>query len=228
MGLGWLLLIALIILGGSILIARSKNYKRNNIEEFNEVNEVNEVKADIEELDTNFDLTKDQEKLLIDHIARHLSNYFDIDDVSEIGKYDDLFDDAARLIVSNQLGSTSLIQRRFSIGYNRAGRIMDQLEAAGIVGYNEGIKARQVLFTDVSSLENYLDKIANTPSIHNLSDDFINNFTENHKELIDAKTDYYLSLINENNSKREREAEEEAIRIEKEKIKQKAYNKTIK
>jgi S-DNA-T family DNA segregation ATPase FtsK/SpoIIIE len=79
----------------------------------------------------------------------------------DISKRDDLFDDAARLIVIHQLASTSLIQRKFSIGYNRAGRIMDQLEAAGIVGPNEGSKARQVLFIDEASLENYLNKLNN-------------------------------------------------------------------
>jgi len=78
----------------------------------------------------------------------------------DLSKKDDLFDDSARLLVTHQQGSTSLIQRKFSIGYNRAGRIMDQLEAAGIVGPNEGSKARQVLFVDMASLENYLNKLA--------------------------------------------------------------------
>ena len=72
---------------------------------------------------------------------------------------DEMFDDAARLIVSNQQGSTSMIQRKFSIGYNRAGRIMDQLEAAGIVGPSEGSKARQVLLQDEYSLEQLLNGI---------------------------------------------------------------------
>jgi len=69
---------------------------------------------------------------------------------------DELFDEAARVIVMNQQGSTSAIQRKFSIGYNRAGRIMDQLEAAGIVGQNEGSKARQVLLQDEYALEQLL------------------------------------------------------------------------
>jgi len=72
---------------------------------------------------------------------------------------DDLFDEAARLVVLNQTGSTSSIQRKFSIGYNRAGRIMDQLEAAGIVGPNEGSKARQVLLQDEYSLEQLLNNL---------------------------------------------------------------------
>jgi len=71
-------------------------------------------------------------------------------------KRDVMFEDAARLVVRNQQGSTSLIQRKFAIGYNRAGRIIDQLEAANIVGHFEGSKARQVLFADEYSLEQYL------------------------------------------------------------------------
>ncbi len=79
-------------------------------------------------------------------------------DLSEVdlNKRDDMFEDAARLVVMHQQGSTSLIQRKFSIGYNRAGRIIDQLEAAGIVGPFEGSKARQVLYVDEVSLEQYL------------------------------------------------------------------------
>ena len=77
----------------------------------------------------------------------------------DLSKRDELFDDAARLIVIHQQGSTSLIQRKFSIGYNRAGRIIDQLEAAGIVGPNEGSKARQVHYSDEYSLEQYLNNL---------------------------------------------------------------------
>jgi len=65
---------------------------------------------------------------------------------------DSMFEDAARLVVLHQQGSTSLIQRKLSLGYNRAGRIIDQLEAAGIVGAFEGSKARQVLVHDEQSL----------------------------------------------------------------------------
>jgi S-DNA-T family DNA segregation ATPase FtsK/SpoIIIE len=80
------------------------------------------------------------------------------DEIGEVdfSKRDVMFEDAARLVVRNQQGSTSLIQRKFSIGYNRAGRIIDQLEAANIVGPFEGSKARQVLFQDEYSLEQYL------------------------------------------------------------------------
>ncbi|MGO1649496.1 MAG: DNA translocase FtsK 4TM domain-containing protein [Sphingobacterium sp.] len=72
---------------------------------------------------------------------------------------DQLFEDAARLIVMHQQGSTSLIQRKLKLGYNRAGRIIDQLEAAGIVGQFEGSKAREVLYPDEYSLEQYLETL---------------------------------------------------------------------
>ena len=71
---------------------------------------------------------------------------------------DPLFEDAARLIVQSQEGSTSLIQRKFAIGYNRAGRLMDQLEKAGIVGEAQGSKPRDVLIMDDTSLENLLSQ----------------------------------------------------------------------
>ena len=76
---------------------------------------------------------------------------------ADLAHRDELFDDAARLIVGNQMGSTSMIQRKFSIGYNRAGRLMDQMEAAGIVGPSEGSKARQVLIQDEYTLEQLLN-----------------------------------------------------------------------
>ncbi|WP_028295581.1 FtsK/SpoIIIE family DNA translocase [Olivibacter sitiensis] len=82
-------------------------------------------------------------------------------DVDLVNDRDALFEDAARLIVMHQQGSTSLIQRKLKLGYNRAGRIIDQLEAAGIVGPFEGSKARDVLYPDEYSLEQYLDTLNN-------------------------------------------------------------------
>ncbi len=76
----------------------------------------------------------------------------------EMGKFDPMFVEAARLIVASQSGSTSLIQRKFAIGYNRAGRLMDQLEATGIVGKADGSKPRPVLVMD----ETQLDRIFET------------------------------------------------------------------
>ena len=74
----------------------------------------------------------------------------------DLGDKDPLFEEAARLIVQNQVGSTSLIQRRMKLGYNRAGRLMDQLEAAGVVGANQGSKARDVLIKTEADLEQLL------------------------------------------------------------------------
>ncbi len=79
------------------------------------------------------------------------SKDFNVDD------RDPLFEDAARLIVQNQMGSTSLIQRRMKLGYNRAGRLMDQLENAGIVGPNLGSKAREVRYKTELELQGYFD-----------------------------------------------------------------------
>lgn len=83
------------------------------------------------------------------------SNAGDVD----LSDRDALFEDAARIIVQHQQGSASLLQRRLKLGYNRAGRIIDQLEAAGIIGQFEGSKARQVLIQDETSLEQYLDSM---------------------------------------------------------------------
>lgn len=77
----------------------------------------------------------------------------------DMNRLDPMFEDAARLVVIHQQGSTSLIQRKFSIGYNRAGRIMDQLEKAGIVGPTQGSKARDVLCMDENDLEMRLNNL---------------------------------------------------------------------
>lgn len=74
----------------------------------------------------------------------------------DLGDRDQYFDEAARLIVSSGQGSTSLIQRKMKLGYNRAGRLMDQLEAAGIVGPSQGSKPREVLVKSMMELEDYL------------------------------------------------------------------------
>ena len=83
------------------------------------------------------------------------SSALDID----LSDRDVLFNEAAKLIVAHQQGSTSLIQRKLKLGYNRAGRLIDQLEAAGIVGPFEGSKAREVLVPDEYSLEQLLNTL---------------------------------------------------------------------
>jgi S-DNA-T family DNA segregation ATPase FtsK/SpoIIIE len=89
--------------------------------------------------------------LLPEYIAELEGKEFDL------GDRDSLFEDAARLIVQNQVGSTSLLQRRMKLGYNRAGRLMDQLEAAGVVGPNQGSKARDVLIKTEADLQQHLE-----------------------------------------------------------------------
>lgn len=88
---------------------------------------------------------------------------FQVKSLADYG-YDSLFEDAAHLIVINQQGSTSLIQRKFFIGYNRAGVIMDQLESAGIVGPFESGKARKVLISDEQTLNQLLDSLRKNPT----------------------------------------------------------------
>jgi S-DNA-T family DNA segregation ATPase FtsK/SpoIIIE len=80
------------------------------------------------------------------------------EDDLEPGERDRMFEDAAKLIVRHQQGSTSLIQRRLKLGYNRAGRIMDQMERAGIVGPTNGSKPREVLIHTEADLEQFLKR----------------------------------------------------------------------
>jgi DNA segregation ATPase FtsK/SpoIIIE, S-DNA-T family len=95
--------------------------------------------------------------------AMHLPEYVDDSESGavevDLRKRDPMFEEAAKLVVQHQQGSTSLIQRKLSIGYNRAGRIIDQLEAAGVVGPFEGSKARDVLCSDFISLEQILKRL---------------------------------------------------------------------
>ena len=91
--------------------------------------------------------------LLPEYIGDENNTSLDIDDSDR----DELFREAAEIIVTSQQGSASLLQRKLKLGYNRAGRIIDQMEAAGIVGPFEGSKARQVLISDLNSLDQFLN-----------------------------------------------------------------------
>ncbi len=82
------------------------------------------------------------------------SNAKEIDD-----QLDTLFEDASYIIVNQQQGSASLIQRKLKIGYNRAGRIIDQMEATGLIGPHRGSKAREVLIPDVRVLDDFLKNL---------------------------------------------------------------------
>ncbi len=93
-----------------------------------------------------------------------LPEYVSEEATSSVGSFDAnekdaLFEEAARIIVSTQQGSTSMLQRQLKLGYNRAGRIMDQLEASGIVGGFNGAKAREVIISDLHSLEQFLEDL---------------------------------------------------------------------
>ncbi len=92
------------------------------------------------------------------HLPEYLEDESSATEALDPTDRDELFDEAARIIVATQQGSTSLIQRKLKLGYNRAGRIIDQLEAAGIVGPFEGSKAREVKIKDEASLEQILHK----------------------------------------------------------------------
>ena len=93
-----------------------------------------------------------------------LPEYIDEKDLEasgfDAGERDSLFEDAAKLIVSAQVGSTSFIQRRMKLGYNRAGRLMDQLESAGIVGPSQGSKPREVLYKSDAELYDFLQNLS--------------------------------------------------------------------
>jgi S-DNA-T family DNA segregation ATPase FtsK/SpoIIIE len=95
--------------------------------------------------------------LLPEYVGEESGTSLDID----ISERDQLFNEAAEIIVIAQQGSASLLQRKLKLGYNRAGRLIDQLEAAGIVGHFEGSKARQVLVPDLASLEQLLENERN-------------------------------------------------------------------
>lgn len=141
-------------------------------------------------------LSKDEIDKLIQQIARgELAKKY------ELAQRDPLFEDAARLIVSTQMASTSLIQRRMKLGYNRAGLLMDQLELARIVGPNQGSKAREVKIKTDSDLEKFLNSsIANVDML---------TFYELYKEDIEKATIEYKN-----------ELHAELLQEEKEKIRQ--------
>jgi DNA segregation ATPase FtsK/SpoIIIE, S-DNA-T family len=90
-------------------------------------------------------------------LPEYVGDNSDMGSAVDLSNRDEFLEEAARLVVLNQQGSTSMIQRKFSIGYNRAGRIMDQLEAIGVVGPVDGSKPRRVLIQDEYSLEQLLN-----------------------------------------------------------------------
>jgi hypothetical protein len=161
-----------------------------------------------ESLDNSFDNMDESEiERMIDKLVKEDS----FSDSFEYLKTDPLFLEAARLVVQQQQGSTSLIQRTLSIGYNRSGRIIDQLEEFGIVGPFLGDKARTVNFRTLVELENFLQKCPNLRSKEE-------RFYEKHKELIDSRRREYIKNQQIENDRLEKEAIKQKL-IEKERKK---------
>lgn len=122
----------------------------------------------------------------------------------DLNDKDSLFEDAARLIVASQCGSTSLLQRRMKLGYNRAGRLMDQLEAAGIVGPNQGSSVRDVLIKSDSDLEMYLNNSLDTIVVDKNTIDK-NKICEKFKEEIEKRITIRQKEIEDNLMQKEKE-----------------------
>ena len=134
----------------STMVVKNNDQKKDKkINKSNSTNQGREIKV-VEEYDNLFAKYQTKESI-------STNDKISIDD--EFDDYDPLFEEAARLIVSNQSGSTSLLQRKMKLGYNRAGRLMDQLEASGIVGVSQGSKAREVLVKTESELEDLIENL---------------------------------------------------------------------
>jgi len=113
----------------------------------------------VSNLKINLDDLRVAEGFFEDHKQDKINDSSDKSGRVDLKNRDELFNDVSRFVVERQMSLTSAIQRKYLIGYNRAGRIIDQLEAAGIVGKNNGSKPRQILIQDVDSLEQILKKI---------------------------------------------------------------------
>lgn len=173
-------------------------------------------------------LTKEQVGKIIDYLVNASSSYEDIDYEETLSldmeRLDPLFEDAARLVVIHQQGTTSLIQRKFAIGYNRAGRIMDQLERTEIVGPIEEGKARDVLCNNEEDLELRLQNIdhyknAFSPEkiISEMSANELKEFKNKHSDLFVDRVAHYNKLqqqYEERVLRSEIEAEKERIKQE--------------
>lgn len=193
------------------------NDAESNLKDQNTVTDSDnaQILVNIEEEVIEFD---DKEKAeFLEHFVNEEARSNDFMEV-DLRKKDDLFDEAARLVLQYQQGSTSLFQRKFSIGYNRSSRIIDQLEAAGILGPFEGSKARQVLIQDEKSLEELLSSISKDEP------ELIKNKLAYQNKLSTFKERYKVE-IQQGIAERKRELLEEEDNYEKEKIKQKLLEK---
>lgn len=161
-GVHFSLSIFLIIIGFALHLSSVE--KKKTVQRNNEIDNDNETK--ITETPINRIIIHTEEKVdtkkeeeFIKEEEEEKTERLSANNVDMI-RLDPLFEDAARLIVIHQQGSTSLIQRKFAIGYNRAGRIMDQLECAGIVSASYGSKAREILCQDENELEYKLNHLS--------------------------------------------------------------------
>ncbi len=164
--------------------------------------------------------------LMIDRLAKERLGIANDCNEIDLGVNDPLLEEAAHTIVSSRMASTSLIQRKFAIGYNRAGRIMDQLEAHGIVGPFNGAKTRDVLTTDEHELEKILFKgrLAFDDCSLSFKEGELEKFIFENKDAIDAKVEFYLRA-EEQEKEIEKERQRQLIEEEKERIKQEILEK---
>lgn len=151
-GVHFALSILLIVIGFALHLSSVE--KKKTVQRNNDMPNHNEIEI----IDAEERSTKEKEEFIKEKEEKQIEqpSVYKVDMV----RLDPLFEDSARLIVVHQQGSTSLIQRKFAIGYNRAGRIMDQLECAGIVSASYGSKAREVLCKDENELEYKLSHLS--------------------------------------------------------------------
>lgn len=203
-------------------IRNSDIYNSNQTRMSQEVNFQKHEKIETQEQVFPQKLLSDfQKESLIEYYAKNRAGYI-LEDLEEVdmGRLDPLFEDAARLIVIHQQGSTSLIQRKFAIGYNRAGRIMDQLEKAGIVSEESGSKAREVFILCENDLELNL-KLRSQSDISSIDNKVVQQFIIEHEAEIEEKSNYYKSLI----QRKKEEQERAEVEYQKEILKQKILEK---
>lgn len=165
----------------------------------------------------NSTLSEERKEELIEMAAKDALKQNNNDDNFDFNNRDPFFDEAARLLVSHQQSSTSLIQRRLKLGYNRAGRLIDQLESAGIIGIFQESSGREVLVKSHEDLENYFNTGV---LIYNVDVD-IEQFLEENKEQIEKRKIELQRLIEEEKLNNEKEQirlkllqEKEQIRLE--------------
>lgn len=161
-GVHFALSILLIIIGFALHLSsveKKKTVQRNNEIDNNNETQITETSINRIIIDTEEKVDTKKEEEFIKEEEEGKIEHPSVDKVDMI-RLDPLFEDAARLVIIHQQGSTSLIQRKFGIGYNRAGRIMDQLECAGIVSVPYGSKSREVLCQDENELEHKLNHLS--------------------------------------------------------------------